>query len=201
MKKAVFLDKDGTLVKNIPYNIYPEKMILEKFVGEGLQVLASLGYELVVVSNQSGIARGYFEENDLQYIFEKLQTLVQPFGVFFSGFYYCPHYREAKIEAFKKDCNCRKPLPGMFYQAAAKQHLALSESWMIGDILDDCEAGKRAGCKTILINNGNETKWLIDEKRIPEGIVSNFLEAAYMIRKDVLDATQNVKNEEFNVYG
>jgi D-glycero-D-manno-heptose 1,7-bisphosphate phosphatase len=182
MNKAVFLDKDGTLVKNVPYNIDEQKIVLLPRVGEGLELLSSLGYKLIIISNQSGIARGYFEEEALQKVYQKLQELIAPYGVSFDGFYYCPHHPESTIAQYKKKCLCRKPLPGLFYQASKRYFIDLSKSFVIGDILDDCEAGRRVGCQTILIDNGNETEWQLEIERTPHNIASNFLEAAEMIR-------------------
>jgi len=181
MNQAIFLDKDGTLIQDIPYNVDPKKVVLLPFVGEGLHMLSSLGYQLIIISNQSGIARGYFNEEDLKKVYERLKELLTPYSVSFAGFYYCPHDPMGRVAEYKKDCECRKPSPGLLYRASEDQDIMLTKSWMIGDILDDCEAGRRAGCKTILINNGNETKWNVSSKREPHFIASTFLDAAEAI--------------------
>lgn len=181
MNKAIFLDKDGTVVKNIPYNVDVKKIMLLPFVGEGLRMLSSLGYQLIIFSNQSGVARGYFDERDLQKSYKKLTELLKPYGVSLDGFYYCPHHPEGKIAKYTKKCRCRKPSPELLYRASKTHRIDLSKSFVIGDILDDCEAGKRAGCQTILIDNGNETEWRIGSERIPDVIVRNFFKAVKII--------------------
>ena len=181
MHKAVFFDKDGTLIKDVPYNIDPEKISLEPFAIEALKLLQDSLYDLFVVSNQSGVALGYLSEADLLPVKNKIDQLLQAGCVHLKAFYYCPHHKQGVVEQYTKDCDCRKPAPGMLLRAAREHGINLTHSWMIGDILDDVEAGKNAGCKTILLNNGNETEWLLYEKRKPNYIVNNLKEAAELI--------------------
>lgn len=179
--QAIFLDKDGTLIEDIPYNVDPEKIHLSEGAVEGLQLLYRAGYPLIVVSNQAGIAHGYFSEKDLEQVVHRLEDLLAEIGVLLAGFYYCPHHPEGKIAIYRMDCDCRKPAPGLLFQAALEQGIDLKESWMIGDILNDIEAGQRAGCHTILINNGNETEWVLNSIRMPQYCVLNLTEAAHII--------------------
>ena len=180
-EKAVFIDKDGTLIPDIPYNVDPEKITLNEGVLEALVLLKERGYKFIMVSNQSGVARGYFEYNELQQVQDKIIELVSEAGIEFAGFYFCPHHPEGTVEEYSKECNCRKPAPGMLLKAAEELNIDLQNSWMIGDILNDVEAGKSAGCRTILIDNGNETEWIIDEKRSADFIVKTFLQGAHCI--------------------
>jgi D-glycero-D-manno-heptose 1,7-bisphosphate phosphatase len=166
--KAIFLDKDGTLINDVPYNVDPDLITLTKNSLEGLKLLQDAGYLLVIISNQAGVAYGYFEEAALNCVETKLNELLGDHGIKLSGFYYCPHNTQGKIAAYTENCDCRKPKPGMLLQAAGDLNIDLSSSWMIGDILNDVEAGNRAGCKTILIDNGNETEWILNEYRMPE---------------------------------
>src|SRR5690606_33960573 len=158
-RKAIFIDKDGTLIPNIPYNVDPEKITLSTNSLDGLVKLQRMGYLLVVITNQSGIARGLFQEEDLNVVKSKLETLFSEGNIQLSGFYFCPHHPQGSVLKFAKTCNCRKPAYGLFLQAAKELSINLSESWTIGDILNDVEAGNRAGCSSILLNNGNETEW------------------------------------------
>jgi D,D-heptose 1,7-bisphosphate phosphatase len=183
MTKAVFLDKDGTLIPDIPYNVDPELIVLQENVVEGLRHLSEEGYKLIVISNQSGVALGYFSEEALMLVEEKLKQLLEPHGISLSGFYYCPHHINGIIHEYAADCYCRKPFPGMLLHAADVNDLNLSQSWMIGDILNDVEAGNRAGCKTILIDNGNETEWLGGNYRNPTLTCHSINEAAECILK------------------
>jgi histidinol-phosphate phosphatase family protein len=178
---AVFLDKDGTLIEDVPYNVEPRHMRLVPGAGEALHLLARSGYRLIVVSNQPGVALGLFPEYALRAVEQRLQELLLPAGVSLHGFYYCPHFPRAKIPAYRLHCNCRKPASGMLTRAARDHALDLSSSWLVGDILDDIEAGRRAKCKTVLINNGNETEWELTAERCPHAVATNLLEAAQTI--------------------
>ena len=178
MNAAIFIDKDGTLIRDIPYNVDPDLIVFEDDSIEGLKQLCESGYELIVISNQSGIACGYFSEEDLHAVEEKLHSMLRMFGIKLSGFYFCPHYANGIIHEYAVDCYCRKPMPGMLFHAAEVNDIDLSNSWMIGDILNDVEAGNRACCKTILIDNGNETEWQTGELRTPTMICSSINEAA-----------------------
>lgn len=181
MNAAVFLDKDGTLIPDIPYNVDPEQITLQENSAEGLRSLHEKGYRLIVVSNQSGIAHGYFTEEAMAPVNEKLKQLLAAHGIKLTGFYYCPHHPEGLIDEYATDCFCRKPLPGMLYHAATVHRIDLTASWMIGDILNDVEAGNRAGCRTILIDNGNETEWLSGRYRVPTITCASINEAALHI--------------------
>jgi D-glycero-D-manno-heptose 1,7-bisphosphate phosphatase len=182
--RAVFLDKDGTLIEDVPYNVDPERIVLTPHAGEGLRLLQQLGYRLIVISNQSGIARGYFEESALNTVWQRLQQLLQPYGAHLMHCYYCPHHPDGKISTYAISCDCRKPGPGLFFRAAARHRIDLSASWMIGDILNDMEAGRRAGCRTILIDNGNETEWQLSLMRTPDAFVTDLREAAWLIESE-----------------
>ena len=170
MNKAIFIDKDGTLISNVPYNVNPDLISFEEYAFESLYLLQQKGYLLIIVSNQPGVAHGYFNEEDLKVVEEKIKCSLSENKIFLNGFYYCPHSEE-------DNCNCRKPKPGLFFRAAEDMEIDLSKSWMIGDILNDVEAGKRSNCKTILIDNGNETELLTNAQRIPD-FMANHLKAA-----------------------
>jgi D-glycero-D-manno-heptose 1,7-bisphosphate phosphatase len=181
MNKAVFLDKDGTLIKDIPWNVNPALISLEPYAVQALLTLQREGFRLFVVSNEPGIARGYFSEADIQRNFlEICKQLGRP-GVRLQGFYYCPHDAQGSQWPYAIPCDCRMPLPGLLLRAAEEHHIDLSASWMIGDMLDDVEAGNRAGCQTILLNNGHETVWDLQEKRMPTYTAPDLAEAADII--------------------
>ncbi|SDE96293.1 D,D-heptose 1,7-bisphosphate phosphatase [Mucilaginibacter pineti] len=181
MNKAVFLDKDGTLIDDIPYNVNPALIALSKNSQTGLKSLLGAGYLLVVISNQSGVARGFFTERALSSVKNKLNELLGKSGIKLSGFYYCPHHPAGINPGYSIDCDCRKPKPGLIQTAAGELNIDLEKSWMIGDILNDVEAGARAGCKTILIDNGNETEWTDGDYRTPNQKVNNINDAAAYI--------------------
>jgi histidinol-phosphate phosphatase family protein len=181
MNKAVFIDKDGTLIQNVPYNVDPDKVKLNSYAAEAIESFKANGFVVVVISNQSGVAWGYFEEDALKSINARIQELLLPANVAIDAFYYCPHHPDAQHERYAIKCSCRKPNPGMLLQAAVDLNIDLSLSWMIGDILHDVEAGNKAGCATILLDMGHETEWLTNEQRWPSYIVKNWEEAARII--------------------
>ncbi len=182
MQQAVFLDKDGTLIENVPYNVDPERIRLLPGAPAALRLLHALGYRLIVVSNQSGVARGYFPESALERVEARLHELFAEVRVPLDGFYYCPHSVDGIVPGYAVTCDCRKPRPGLVIQAAADHGINVEESWLVGDILDDVEAGRRAGCRTILIDSGNETQWVISPQRLPDYMAANLTRAACIIR-------------------
>jgi D-glycero-D-manno-heptose 1,7-bisphosphate phosphatase len=188
MRKAVFIDRDGTLIKDIPYNSNPDLIRFEDYAIEFLQQLKKKNFLLIVISNQDGVAQGYFAEENVYKMHEAIRRMLLPHHVQVDAFYYCPHLPESKITAYAMDCDCRKPRPGLIFKAAKMFNINLDESWMIGDILNDIEAGNMAGCKTIFINNGNETEWLLKAERIPEYEVSNLEQAAEIILNHELES-------------
>jgi len=188
-KKAVFLDKDGTLIEDVPYNVDPEHIQLTRGATEGLQLLNASRYRLIVITNQSGVARGYFPELALVAVETRLRQLLADVGVPLAGFYYCPHHPDGVVQEFAKNCSCRKPEPGLLLCAADSHDINLTQSWFIGDILNDVEAGRRAGCKTVLIDNGNETEWQMSWQRSPHYTVADLTEAALVITSE--DAGEN----------
>lgn len=183
-KPAVFLDKDGTLVEDVPYNVEPRLMRLAPRAGEALRLLAP-HYRLVVISNQSGVARGYFLEAALGGVELRLRQLLAACGVELAGFYYCPHHPQGQVAAYRLACDCRKPRPGMLLAAAREHNLNLRQSWMVGDILDDVEAGRRAGCRTVLVDNGGETEWRTSADRQPDFTAGDLYEAAEWILQNL----------------
>jgi histidinol-phosphate phosphatase family protein len=185
-RRAVFLDKDGTIIENLPYNVDPERIRLNPGAEEGLSRLHRAGYLLFVVSNQAGVARGYFPESALGAVEARLRELLAAVGVPLAGFAYCPHHPEGSVEGFAMACECRKPAPGMILRLSAEHGIDPGGSWMVGDILDDVQAGRGAGCRTILIDNGNETKWILSPDREPHYRASDLADAArYIIEQDV----------------
>src|SRR5262249_5859453 len=148
---------------------------------ECLSALHAAGFALVVVSNQSGVARGYFPERALRGVETRLRALLDEIGVPLAGFYYCPHHPEGSVVEYVRFCRCRKPAPGMLLKAAGELNIDPAASWCVGDILDDVEAGNRAGCRTILIDNGNETEWLLSAGRQPDFVVCDLAGVADII--------------------
>jgi D-glycero-D-manno-heptose 1,7-bisphosphate phosphatase len=166
--RAVFVDKDGTLVENVPYNVDPARIALTPGAAPGLRALAHR-FRIIVVSNQPGVALGKYPPEALAVVRARLAELVP-----LHGFYFCPH-------APRAGCGCRKPAPGLLERAAREHGVSLADSWLIGDILDDIEAGRRAGCRTVLLDNGNETVWEMSPQRVPHHVARDLAEAANLI--------------------
>ncbi len=190
----MFLDKDGTLVENIPYNADPAKMRLSPRAADGIRSLHDAGFRLFVVSNQSGVARGHFAEEALGAVEARLRELMNEAGARLAGFYYCPHHPEGSIAEYAFACECRKPEPGMILNAARDHGVDLTQSWLVGDILDDVEAGRRAGCRTVLIDNGQETEWKTGPDRTPEHVAADLADAARIILSASEPATAGAAN-------
>jgi histidinol-phosphate phosphatase family protein len=180
-RRAVFLDKDGTLVEDVPYNVDPGRVRLAPGAAAALRRLHDAGFLLVVVSNQSGVARGYFPEEALKAVEGHLREVLGKGGVPLAGFYYCPHHPEGKVPAFAVACDCRKPAPGLVLRACRELRIDPSRSWLVGDILHDVEAGRRAGCRTVLVDNGNETEWDLSPGRVPHHRAPDLAAAAAVI--------------------
>ncbi len=179
MRRAVFLDRDGTLIKDIPYLNNPELVELLPNVPEGLKILKDLGFMLVVVTNQSGIRRGYFDEETLQEIHDKMCYLLRERGVNIDAIYYCPCLPD-------EGCDCRKPNPGMLLQAAKDYNIDLKKSYIIGDTWMDICAGKKVGCVTILLSGKNENFIKLRELNIePDYIAKDFIDAVnYIVMRE-----------------
>ncbi|GAA2228016.1 MULTISPECIES: D-glycero-alpha-D-manno-heptose-1,7-bisphosphate 7-phosphatase [Kitasatospora] len=150
-RPAVFLDRDGTLTLPRHYPSRPADLVLQPGVPTLLRALQAQGRLLVVVTNQSGLARGYFGQADLAAMHDHLRDRLAESGVRLDGIYHCPHHPDGVVGQLAVRCGCRKPEPGMLTAAAADLRIDLRASWMVGDVLGDVEAGRRAGCRTALV--------------------------------------------------
>ncbi len=191
--KAVFLDRDGVICEDVEYMEYPSQIKLIQGVTKAIRSLNKNGFKIVIVSNQSGVARGYFTEEDVKRVNLKMINKLGD-DCRIDAIYFCPHHPEIGVERYRKDCDCRKPKPGMLKSAAKDLDIDLKRSFMVGDKMDDVYAGHRAGCETILVLTGkgrDEVEYFktdnIDmEKSIkPNDIASDLFEAVSIILKKV----------------
>lgn len=180
-RRAVFLDKDGTLIENVPYNVDIARIRFAAGAEQALPRLSAAGLAVVIVSNQAGVARGFFDETAVDAVGEALAVRLADLGVTLDGFYYCPHDPAGRVEEYRRACTCRKPAPGLLLRAADQLDIDLEGSWLVGDILDDVAAGRAAGCRTVLIDAGNETEWRLSRERMPDHVVADLGEAAAVI--------------------
>lgn len=159
-QKAIFLDRDGTINKYVGFLRNIDDFELIDGVAEAIHKINELGYLAIVVTNQPVIARGEVSYNELEEIHNKMETLLGKKGAYLDAIYYCPHHPHkgygGERSELKINCDCRKPKPGMLLKAAKDFNIDLSQSWMIGDGKNDIKAGINAGCKTVLIGNGDE---------------------------------------------
>lgn len=139
MNRAVFIDRDGTIAKDVPYCSRPEDFELLPGAAEGIKLLKENGFLVIIITNQSGIARGYFTEETLAKIHQKMQMELAQYGACVDAIYYCPHHPD-------DGCDCRKPKPKLVLQAARDLNIDLSQSYVIGDSEMDIELAKQAGC-------------------------------------------------------
>jgi D-glycero-D-manno-heptose 1,7-bisphosphate phosphatase len=179
--KAVLFDKDGTLIRDVPYNVDPSLIELAPGAAPALVALQAAGYRLGIVTNQSGVARGYFDEASVVLLGLELRRVFELSGVEIECFLFCPHHPDGAVEDYGIECDCRKPKPGLVRRALATLDADPAESWFVGDILNDVEAGARAGCRTVLLDVGNESEWVRGPYRTPSLVVPDLLHAARAI--------------------
>ncbi|MCP4365048.1 MAG: HAD family hydrolase [Planctomycetes bacterium] len=150
-KRAVFLDRDGTIVRGVEYLRTPEELELLPNAARAIKRFNEDGYLTIIITNQSGVARGFLTEETLAEIHKRLLGMLSEEGARIDAIYYCPHLAEGTVEAYSIDCQCRKPRAGMLQRAATEHDIDLSTSTMIGDTPADVMAGKAAGCRTVLV--------------------------------------------------
>ncbi len=188
---AVFLDRDGTIIDDVGYLNEPEKVRLLSGAADAIRRMRSAGYRVVIISNQSGIARGLLDEPTLAQIQARLEELLDLEGAGLDGVYYCPYLDgpQAVVEAYRRNSELRKPRPGMLFQAARELNLDLKQSWMIGDSASDVAAGHRAGCRTILVrsNRADSAK----DERSATCTVDSLAEAADAVLRMMASNQQN----------
>lgn len=156
MAKAAFIDRDGVINEERNYVHRIEDFVLLPGVAEGLALLRDAGYRLVVVTNQAGIARGYYDQAAMDRLHDHLRAQLADAGVSLDAIYFCPHHPQGSVATLAVDCDCRKPAPGMLLQAAKDLDLDLSASVLVGDKLSDIQAGRRAGVhRAVLVESGH----------------------------------------------
>jgi len=180
--KAVFLDRDDTVIEDPSYLTKPEQLKLMPGVTDALRRLRLLGYKLFIVTNQSAVARGMITEEDLDKIHDKLLSMLAADGVKIEKIYHCPFHPEGIIEEYKKESFLRKPNPGMLFAARDEMDIDLEQSWMIGDSYRDIIAGKAAGCSTILINPPTNPRKRKPDEPAADYEAVNIKEAANIVK-------------------
>lgn len=181
MNKAVFLDRDGTIVRDVGYMNTPEQIQFIPGSIEAIKKLNEADYKVVVITNQAGVARGLITEDMLQTIDKTLHKWILNGGAHLDGVYYCPHHPEYGVHPYKQECECRKPHPGLIKRAQRDMDIDLSQSYMIGDKATDVEAGKRAGTKTVFVTSGRGQEEKQKIKGQPDHIAGDLISAVNWI--------------------
>jgi D,D-heptose 1,7-bisphosphate phosphatase len=182
---AIFLDRDGTLNEDPGYISDPEKVVLFPETGNALALLKKYGFLLIVISNQSGIARGLMTGKDVDSVNERINNMLSEYKVKIDAFYYCPAHPDFSSE---EECACRKPSPKLLLEAAEEFNVDLQKSYFIGDSVSDVQCGKNAGIKTILVRTGNgEESFSIlqKENNFPTFVANNLTNACNFILADI----------------
>ncbi len=169
--RAIFLDRDGTIAIDVPYCRRPEDLKLFPNTAKAIKLLNEHGYKVIVVTNQSGVARGYFNEETLDRIHQKMRRELAEEGACLEGIYYCPHHPD-------DNCECRKPKPKMILQAAKEHDIDLEQSFMVGDTAMDIKAGQNAGCRTVLLSSNTAES---EPEASPDYTAPDFYAAALWI--------------------
>ena len=154
MKPAVFLDRDGTLLEEAGYLDRLERLVFFPFAIDAVRLLNRGGFAVVIITNQSGVGRGMYEESFVIRAHQVMEERVEAGGARIDGYYYCPHHPGAELEKYRRDCDCRKPRAGMLREAAADLDLDLSRSFTVGDKWTDVEVAGGVGAKGILVRTG-----------------------------------------------
>ncbi|WPD24641.1 MAG: D-glycero-beta-D-manno-heptose 1,7-bisphosphate 7-phosphatase [Candidatus Electrothrix scaldis] len=184
-RAAVFLDRDGTINEQMGYVNHISRFVLLPGAAQAIRTLNEQDIPVVVVTNQSGLARGYFPPSLLEEVHAKMEQELAAEGAHIDGLYICPHHPEAKEEQFRKDCTCRKPKTGLLEQAAAELGLDLQRSFMVGDRWSDLKCGARVGATSILVLTGygrGDLEYISPQQEIqPAKVAEDLLEAVEWI--------------------
>ncbi len=172
--KAVFLDRDGTIARDVQYCRRAEDFVLFPSAPKAIKMLNNNGFKVVVVTNQSGIARGFFSEEQLDQIHQKMKQELAKGGAWVDSIYYCPHHPD-------DGCECRKAKTALFYRAVQELDIDLARSYVTGDSGIDIEAGKALGCKTVLVTTGLNNGKLDSNITPPDFVARNLFAAARWI--------------------
>lgn len=183
--KAVFLDRDGVITQDPPHYAHRiDQLALIEGCSEAIKKLNSAHYKVIVITNQSGVAKGMYPEECVKIFNDEMVMRLQTADAYIDAIYYCPHHPKAIIPEYRIDCTCRKPKPGMIVEGGGKNNIDLKSSFLVGDKWSDIEAGRTAGCRTILVKTGHGLQEYKREKHAVDYIAEDLLDAVvnYIIR-------------------
>jgi D-glycero-D-manno-heptose 1,7-bisphosphate phosphatase len=176
-QRAVFLDRDGTIIRQVDLMHEVSQLRLLPGSAAAIRLLNEKNIPVIVVTNQPVVARGVATEREIELVHEELNRRLQARGAHIDAFYVCPHHPNATLEQYRTQCSCRKPDPGMILRAAEEHGIDLSSSVMIGDSTQDITAGNRAGVRTILVRTGHGGRDPWQYPCVPDWTANNLLEA------------------------
>ena len=201
MKRAVFMDRDGTISEEVGYINHPSRFRIFPYAADAVRLLNESGWLAIVVTNQAGVARGYFSEEMIQAIHEQLKRDLESAGARLDAIYYCAHHPSVGEPPYRYDCDCRKPKPGLILKAAEEFDIDLAQSWMIGDRYSDIELARNAGVNSALVMSGygrGEWEHQRDEwKEKPDLVSEDLLGAVKTIVKKNEDRMSALPGREF----
>jgi len=187
--RAVFIDRDGTVTEEVAYLNHPDKLRLIEGSAEGIRLINDIGLKVILVTNQSGVARGYFPEHMVKKVHDRLEELLKERGARLDALYYCPHHPSAGETPYRTDCECRKPKTGMIDTSIKDLDIDVKHSYVIGDKLSDIAFARNAGAMGILVQTGYGQKELENLGGRP-GVEPD------LIAKDLLEAAAWIKDKE-----
>lgn len=186
MNQAVFIDRDGTISEEVGYINHTSRFRLFPYAAAAIEQLHEAGYLAILVTNQAGVARGYFSEDMVKAVHQRMTEELEASGATLDAVYYCAHHPSIGEPPYRYDCDCRKPKPGLLLRAASDFNLDLTNSWMVGDRYSDVELARNAGVKSVLVLSGygrgewehQRDNWTI----LPDLVAEDLLEAVSLIR-------------------
>jgi len=185
---AVFLDRDGTVNVEKEYISSPDQLELLPNSARAIRELNGLGAKVFVITNQSGVARGLFSEEDVAVIHSALRALLKKEEAFVDDFFYCPHLPGAAVRQYDKECECRKPKPGMLHAAEKKYSIDLSRSFVIGDRCIDIRAGKAVAAGTVMVSTGYGAREVGSCRNEPDFYAKDLLEGVQFVKTKILES-------------
>ncbi|OLE52342.1 MAG: D,D-heptose 1,7-bisphosphate phosphatase [Acidobacteria bacterium 13_1_20CM_3_53_8] len=184
-RHAVFIDRDGTISDEVGYVNHPSRYKVYPYAAEAVRLLNEHGWLAILVTNQAGVARGYFAEEMIEKVHEILRRELESGGAHLDAVYYCAHHPSVGEPPYRFDCDCRKPKPGLIFRAAEEFNIDLEDSWMVGDRYGDVELARNAGVHSAFVLSGyGRGEWEYQKeswKHQPDLVAENFLEAIKQI--------------------
>lgn len=184
-RPAVFIDRDGTISEEVGYINHPSRFRVFPYTAAAIKLLNDQGWLVVIITNQAGVARGYFPESMIETVHEKLLRELREKGARIDGIYYCAHHPTVGEPPYRQECDCRKPKPGLVIRASKDLNIALEQSWMIGDRYGDVELARNAGVSSALVLSGyGRGEW--------ENQRSLWQEQPDLVAEDLLQAVKSI---------